>query len=73
MKKIPVTVKVSPEYKIEIPPTVRNEAGIEPGMEFEVLVTERGIRLIPLRSLTELRGLIRRDDTVPVREEGEFF
>ncbi|HEX2225385.1 MAG TPA: AbrB/MazE/SpoVT family DNA-binding domain-containing protein [Thermoanaerobaculia bacterium] len=73
MKKASTTVRVSPEYEISLPLSVREEAGIQAGMDLEVLVTERGVRLVPIRPLAELRGLVRRDDTVPVRDEGERF
>ena len=73
MKKASTTVRVSSEYEISLPPEVRDEAGIQPGMDLEVLVTERGVRLVPIRPLTELRGIARRDDTVPIRDEDERF
>ncbi len=73
MRKTPTTVTVSPNYEISLPLSVREQTGIEPGAELEVLVTDRGLRLIPIRPFSELRGLVRRDDSVPVREKRDRF
>jgi bifunctional DNA-binding transcriptional regulator/antitoxin component of YhaV-PrlF toxin-antitoxin module len=73
MKKASATVRVSPDHEIPIPALLQEEAGIEPGMELEVVVTERGLRLVPIRPLMELRGIVQRDDTVPIRDKGDRF
>ena len=69
MQKTATTVKVSSKYQIAIPPAVREEAKIEPGMEFEIEISSRGLRLIPVKPLTSLRGTVRRDDSIPLREK----
>ena len=65
------TVKVSSKYQIALPPAVREEAKIEPGMEYEIEISGSGLRLIPVKPLAALRGTVRRDDAVPLREKDD--
>jgi len=60
---------VSPKYQLAIPRELRAAAEVVPGTRFAVVLTEGGFRLIRLRPLTELRGSIPRDETVPVRDK----
>lgn len=69
MPPAPPVVRVSSRYQIVIPLEVREAAKITPGTELEVRVEERGLRLIRIRPLAELRGTIRRDDSIPIRDE----
>ncbi|MFH1177364.1 MAG: AbrB/MazE/SpoVT family DNA-binding domain-containing protein [Acidobacteriota bacterium] len=63
--------RVSSKYQIVIPLEVRDKAGIRPGTRFELVVTASGLRLIRLGQLTALRGTVRRDDHLAIRNEGE--
>ena len=69
MPSTPSVVRVSSKYQIVIPLEVREAARITPGTEFEVRVGERDLRLIRIRPLAELRGTIRRDDSIPIRDK----
>lgn len=69
MSTAPAVVRVSSKYQIVIPPEVREAAKITPGTELEVRVGEHELRLIRIRPLAELRGSVRRDDSVPLRDK----
>jgi len=63
--------QVSPKYQIAIPLEVRRRADIRPGTRFEIVLTDSGLRLIRLGALTSLRGRVRRDEGIEIREEHE--
>lgn len=66
-------VRVSSKYQIVIPLEVREAAKITPGTEFEVRVGERELRLVRIRPLAELRGTVRRDDSIEIRDKRDRF
>jgi AbrB family looped-hinge helix DNA binding protein len=49
-------VRVSPKLQIVIPKAIRDELHIEPGQELVMYSLEGTIRLLPHRSVKELRG-----------------
>ncbi|HEX2252539.1 MAG TPA: AbrB/MazE/SpoVT family DNA-binding domain-containing protein [Thermoanaerobaculia bacterium] len=65
------TATVSSKYQIVIPLEVRREADIRPGTEFEFVVDGSQLRLVPVLPLGALRGTVRRDAAVPVREKSD--
>lgn len=69
MTTSPSVVRVSAKYQIALPPEVRAAANITPGTEFEVRVGERELRLIRIRPLADLRGTVRRDDSIELRDK----
>ncbi|MFZ5471848.1 MAG: AbrB/MazE/SpoVT family DNA-binding domain-containing protein [Myxococcota bacterium] len=62
-------VSVSSKYQIVIPAELRERANIRPGTCFEVLVTETGLKLVRVEPLSALRGKVKRDDSVPLRDK----
>jgi AbrB family looped-hinge helix DNA binding protein len=50
-------VTVSPKFQIVIPKAIRNELRIEPGQELVMFSLDGAIRLLPHRSIKELRGV----------------
>jgi len=52
-----VRVKVSPKYQVVIPKSLRDEAKIQPGQELLMYFWEGTLRLVPPRSIKELRGI----------------
>ncbi|HEY7337374.1 MAG TPA: AbrB/MazE/SpoVT family DNA-binding domain-containing protein [Bryobacteraceae bacterium] len=52
-------VKVSPKYQIVIPREVRTRLRIKPGQRLSVIAGERGITLLPERSIKEMEGFLR--------------
>lgn len=61
-------VKVSPKYQVVIPKEVRDQIGIEPGQEMEVLLLGDRIELVPVGPIREMRGFLRGIDTAIERE-----
>jgi AbrB family looped-hinge helix DNA binding protein len=61
-------VIVSPEFQVVIPQAIREALGIQPGQQFQVLVDQNRIELIPLRSVQEMRGFLKGLDTTVARE-----
>jgi AbrB family looped-hinge helix DNA binding protein len=51
-------VKVSPKYQIVIPREVRVRLRIKPGQRLSVIAGERGITLLPERSIKEMEGFL---------------
>jgi len=51
-----VSVKVSPKFQVVIPKPIRDELRIEPGQQLLMYAMEGTIRLVPHRSIKELRG-----------------
>ena len=52
-------VTVSPKYQIVIPRKIRESMKIRPGQKLIMVAEERSIRLLPERSMKELRALLR--------------
>ena len=50
-------VKVSPKFQIVIPKAIREELKIEPGQQLLMYALDGGLRLVPHRSVKELRGI----------------
>jgi AbrB family looped-hinge helix DNA binding protein len=50
-------VKVSPKFQVVIPKALREELKIEPGQELLIFALDGAIRLVPRRSIKELRGI----------------
>lgn len=51
------TVKVSPKFQVVIPKLIREELKIEPGQELMMYTLDGSLRLVPHRSVKELRGI----------------
>jgi len=60
------TVKLSPQFHVVIPRKVRHSLqtlGVRPGQEFQLLVYQDRIELIPLKRMKEVRGFLKGIDT----------
>lgn len=62
------TVKVSPKYQVAIPKGVRNALGLRPGQEVAVIRYRNRIELVPMRPVSEMRGMLRRISSEVGRE-----
>ena len=51
------TVKVSPKFQVVIPKLIREELNIEPGQELMMYSIDGSLRLMPHRSVRELKGI----------------
>jgi AbrB family looped-hinge helix DNA binding protein len=50
-------VRVSPKFQVVIPKALREELKIEPGQELLMYSLDGSLRLVPRRSVKELRGI----------------
>jgi len=50
-------VRVSPKFQVVIPKALREELHIEPGQELLMYSLDGALRLVPRRSIKELRGM----------------
>ncbi len=50
-------VRVSPKFQVVIPKALREELRIEPGQELLMYALDGALRLVPRRSIKELRGI----------------
>jgi AbrB family looped-hinge helix DNA binding protein len=50
-------VRVSPKFQVVIPKALREELKIEPGQELLMYALDGSLRLVPHRSIKELRGI----------------
>lgn len=57
MKNAMAKVKVSPKFQIVIPKAIREEMQLRPGQELLLYLQDGTLRLNPLRSIRELRGI----------------
>ncbi len=53
------TVTISPKFQVVIPLAVRERLKLRPGTKMIVVDFNGGLRLMPLRSAAELRGIAR--------------
>ena len=65
-------VKVSPKFQIVIPEEVRTNMQIKPGEKIQVIQYEDRIELIPVRSIKQMRGILRGIDPTIVRDNGRI-
>jgi len=52
-------VTVSPKYQVVIPKDVREQLDLKPGQKVEAFAFGNRIELVPVRSPSELRGILR--------------
>ena len=62
------TVKISPEFQVVIPRSVREKLHLVAGQRMQVVVYGNRIELIPEREITEMRGFLKAIDPTVERE-----
>ena len=62
------TVTVSPKFQVVIPLAVRQRMKLLPGAKLQVVEFNGGLRLLPLKPPSALRGIARGIDTSMPRE-----
>ncbi len=62
-------VRVSPKYQVVIPRDVLESMGIAPGEELDVHQSGERIELVRVRSVREMRGMLKGIDTTVERED----
>ena len=63
------TVTVSSDFHIEIPRTVRESLGIQPGQRIQVLLYDNRIEFIPVKPISQMRGFLQGIDTTIERDK----
>jgi AbrB family looped-hinge helix DNA binding protein len=63
------TITVSPKFQIVIPKEVRETTNIKTGMRLVMLPYGNRIELIPLKSMSQLKGSLKGMDTSNIREK----
>lgn len=63
------TIKVSPKFQIVIPKEVRETTNIKSGMQIVMIPYGNHIELIPIKSITELKGTLKGMTTSNIREK----
>lgn len=62
------TVTLSPKYQVVIPQGIRERLRLRPGAKLMVIEFNGGVRLVPLRAASELRGIARGIDPAVPRD-----
>ncbi len=63
------TVTVSPKYQVVIPVEIRQAMGLEPGQKMMAIATGGTCQMIPLRPMSEYRGIAKGMPTEGFREK----
>lgn len=66
-------VTFSPKFQVVIPQKVRERLGLKPGSKLQVIDFGVCIELIPVRSMREMRGFLKRLDREFLRDEKDHF
>lgn len=64
-----MSVTISPKFQVVIPKEVREKLKWTPGQKLDVLAVGNTVRLIPVRPLKDLRGILKGIDTNFKREK----
>ncbi|WP_323845039.1 AbrB/MazE/SpoVT family DNA-binding domain-containing protein [Microbulbifer magnicolonia] len=64
---------LSSKFQLGIPKSVREELGLKAGQKFTVIAKGSVIELVPVRSMDDMRGLLRGASTLEVRDRRDRF
>jgi len=62
-------VTVSPKFQVVIPKDVRESMGIVSGQKVQMLTYSNRIELIPIKPMSEMKGILKGIDTEVPREK----
>jgi AbrB family looped-hinge helix DNA binding protein len=62
-------VTLSNNYQVVIPKEIREEIGLKAGISFEVITYANRIELVPIKPISQLKGILKGIDTNIVRDE----
>lgn len=63
-----IAVTLSPKFQVVVPQPIRERLGLKAGERLQVLDFDGRIELIPMRSASQLRGILRGIDTTVERD-----
>ena len=61
-------VKISPKFQVVIPKKVRDVLKLSPGQKVQMIVYGNRIEMIPLRTISEMKGFLKGIDTTVERD-----
>jgi AbrB family looped-hinge helix DNA binding protein len=67
------TARLSSKFQISIPKSVRDEKGWSAGQEFAFVPRGKGVVLVPIPTLDEVRGLARGADPSDYRDRSDRY
>ena len=67
------TVKVSKKYQVVIPEELRKEAGIKPGDKMVAIAKNGILQYVPVRPVSETKGILKGLTTRNLRDERDRF
>jgi bifunctional DNA-binding transcriptional regulator/antitoxin component of YhaV-PrlF toxin-antitoxin module len=65
------TIKISSDFKIELPLAVREYFNLKPGLEIDFLRYNGHVVLMPLRPIEKMRGFLKSMDSDIERDDEE--
>jgi len=63
------SVIVSKKYQVMIPKKIRKEAGIKPGDRMAVIVKQNVIHYVPVKAMSDTKGMVPGLDVKNLRDE----
>lgn len=67
------TATLSSKYQLAIPKAIREALNLQAGQQFTVLAKGKVVELVPVRSLTEMRGILKGLNTDNYRDRQDRF
>ena len=64
-----IAVTVSPKFQVVIPKNVRESMGIIAGQKVQMLTYRNRIELIPIKPMSEMKGILKGIDTEVPKEK----
>jgi AbrB family looped-hinge helix DNA binding protein len=61
-------VKISPKFQVVIPKKFRDALKLSPGQKVQMIVYGDRIEMIPLRTISEMKGFLKGFDTTVERD-----
>jgi len=71
--EMPATATLSSKYQISIPKSVREEQHWQSGQQFVFIPKGKGILIMPVPNLEELKGIAAGADTTNFRDHNDRF
>ncbi len=65
--------KLSSKFQISIPKEVREEQNWKPGQEFVFIPSGKGVKLVPVPTIDELRGIARGANPEGYRDRNDRY
>ncbi len=65
------TVTISPKYQVVIPKSIREQLRLVPGQKAQAIAYNGRIEFLPVRPVSEFRGILRGLDTNAYRDESD--